>query len=278
MMWLVALRQETDLVVPEPVSTCDGDLLTITGVEEVPEPRICVLLRWIPGRFLDDGLTPAHLERVGEFMAHLQLHGARFRPPDGFARGRVDNLTHRARAIAAQGTSEAIARQQVDNPTDEADAIRLVTETCSPEDGARVETLIGRVREVQRLVGQGPETFGLIHGDLHQENYFFHQGRVRAIDFDDCGYGYYLYDMAATLSEVSWRENTPALRESFLAGYRSVRSLSAGHMQYLDTFIALRYLQVMIWLVELRNHPAFRDTWASSVEELLQGIREFVEH
>jgi Ser/Thr protein kinase RdoA (MazF antagonist) len=277
MMWLAALRQETDLVVPEPIPTRDGDLLTVTRVAEIPEPRICVLFRWIDGRFLDTRLSPSHLERVGAFMASLQSHGSQFRPPDGFVRGRLDNLTDKARRIAARGNSGDLVRQQVDNPDDETAAIRLITEIGSPDDGARVAVLIKKIREVQRVVGQKSETFGLIHGDLHQSNYFFHRGEVRAIDFDDCGYGYYLYDMAVTLSEVNWRENTPALRKSFLAGYRSVRFLSAEHEGYLDTFIALRDLQIMIWKIEMRNHPAFRDGWASSVKEMLQDVKQFVE-
>jgi Ser/Thr protein kinase RdoA (MazF antagonist) len=278
MMWLAALRQETDLVVPEPIPTRDGNLLTIASVTEVPEPRICVLFRWIDGRFLDVRLTPSHLERVGTFMASLQLHGAQFRPPDGFVRGRLDNLTEEARRTAGRGTRETVVRQQIDHPADETAAIRLVTEVCSAEDGARVAALIRKTRELQQIVGQKPETFGLIHGDLHQDNYFFHHGQVRAIDFDDCGYGYYLYDMAVTLSEVNWRDNTPALRKSFLAGYRSMRDLSPEHEGYLDTFITFRDLQLIIWKIEMRSHPAFRDGWASSVKEMLQDVKNFVEH
>ena len=277
MMWLAALRQETDLVVPEPTPTRDGNLLTVASIEEVPEPRICVLFRWIPGRFFDDKLTPSHLERVGTFMARLQLYGAQFRRPAGFARGRLDNLTDKARHAAARDGSEAFARQQIDNPTDEAAAIRLVTEICSTEDGERVERLIRKIREAQRIIGQGPDTFGLIHGDLHQENYLFHKDGVQAIDFDDCGFGYYLYDLAVTLSEVNWRENTPALRQGLLGGYRSVRALSPEHEQYPDTFIAFRDLQLMISNIEMRDHPAFRDGWAASVKVMLQDVKDFVE-
>jgi Ser/Thr protein kinase RdoA (MazF antagonist) len=275
--WLAALRRETEFVVPEPLPTRDGDLLTVSSVEGVPEPRICVLFRWVEGRFLDARLTPSHLERVGAFMAGLQLHGARFQPPNDFVRGRLDNLTDQARRLAARGASEAIARGQIDHPDDETAAVRLITEICSSEDGARVATLIRKVRETQRALGQGPETFGLIHGDLHQGNYLFHGDQVRAIDFDDCGYGYYLYDMAVTLSEVNWRKDTPALRKSFLAGYRRVRDFSPEHEQYLDTFIALRDLQLMTWKIEMRAHPAFRTGWASSVKEMLRDIKDFVE-
>jgi Ser/Thr protein kinase RdoA (MazF antagonist) len=272
MVWLTALRQETDLVVPQPVPTRNGDLVAVVSVDGVPEPRICVLLRWIPGRFLADGLTPSHLKRVGAFMACLHLSGGRFRPPAGFVRGRVDNLYGKP-----PGISEALARQQVDNPEDEATAIRLVAEVCSPEDGARVAKLIERIREVQRAVGQGPETFGLIHGDLHQENYFFHQGQVRAIDFDDCGYGHYLYDMAVTLYNVNWRDDFESLREGFMAGYRCIRPLSSQHEQVLNTFMDLRELQFMIWAIEMRDHPAFRDRWESEVKETLDRTKEAIE-
>ena len=277
MMWLAALRQETDLVVPEPIATRDGNLLTVADIEEIPEPRICVLFRWIPGHFFDDKLTPSHLERVGEFMARLQLDGAQFRRPNGFMRGRLDNLTDSARHAAARGGSEALVRQQIDNPADEAAAIRLVTEMCSKEDGERVERLIRKLREAQKIIGQGPDTFGLIHGDLHQENYLFHRDQVRAIDFDDCGFGYYLYDLAVTLSEVNWRENTPALRQGLLDGYRSVRALLPEHERYLDRFIAFRDLQLMIYNIEMRDHPAFRDGWASSAKVMLQDLKDFVE-
>jgi len=277
MMWLAALRRETDLVVPEPITTLDGNLLTVTNVTEIPEPRICVLFRWIDGRFLDHRLTSSQLERVGAFMARLQLHGAQFRPPAGFVRGRLDNLTEAARRMAGQGTNETLIRQQIDNPVDESAAIHLVAEICSPEDGARVAALIRKAREVQQVVGQTSETFGLIHGDLHQGNYFFHNGQVRAIDFDDCGYGYYLYDMAVTLSEVNWRKNTPELRKGFLKGYHSIRELSSEHEGYLDMFIAFRDLQLIIWKIEMRHHPAFRDGWASNVKEMLQDIKNFLE-
>jgi len=267
--WLAELQQQDDLVAPSPAPTRTGDLLTVASVEGVPEPRICVLFRWISGRFLDAGLTAAHLRRVGAFMARLHESGARFQLPNGFVRGRLDNLYGKPRGI-----SEALARQQVDNPEDEATTIQLVTEVCSPEDGRAVAKLIRKIRTVQRLLGLGTETFGLIHGDLHQENYLFDRGQVRAIDFDDCGYGHYVYDLAVTLFNLSGRDDTPLLREGFLAGYRSIRPLSGEHEQYLDTFFDLRDLQMMIWAIEMRNHPAFRDRWAAEVQATLKYIKE----
>lgn len=272
MMWLAALRQDTNLVVPQPIPTRDGEFVTIVGVEGVPEPRMCVLLRWITGRFMNDGLTPSHLERAGAFMAHLHLSTIQFKLPDGFVRGRLDNLYGKP-----QGISETVARQQVDNPEDEAMAILHVADVCSSQDTILVEKLIGKIRGVQRTIGHQPEVFGLIHGDFHQWNYLFHQGQVRLIDFDDCGYGHHLYDMAVTIYNIDWKDNASALRVGFLAGYRQVRPLSDEHEQYLDTLMALRDLQMMLWAIEMRDHPAFRHKWQAEVAEILSVLKEVVE-
>jgi Ser/Thr protein kinase RdoA (MazF antagonist) len=76
---------------------------------------------------------------------------------------------------------------------------------------------------------------------------------------------------------VRFRDNTPQLREGFLTGYRSVRPLSAEHERYVDISMDLRDLQMMIWEIEMRNHPVFRDTWAAEVRETLKYIKEVVE-
>lgn len=272
MMWLDALREEGELVVPVPVPTRDGDLLTIAAADGVPEPRVCVLFRWVPGRFFDESLRPIHLKKVGALMAHLQQHGANFTPSDGFVRGRLDHLCGKP-----DGISESLARQRVDNPEDEAAAIRLVSEVCSPEDGALIRAYIEKVRAVQRSIGYGPDDFGLIHGDLHQENYLFDRGQAQAIDFDDCGYGHYLYDIGVTLNNVHWHDDASELRQAFLAGYRSVRPLSLEHEAHIDLFIFLREIQIMLWEIEMRNHPAFRDSWEADVKEVLAEIRKIVE-
>jgi Ser/Thr protein kinase RdoA (MazF antagonist) len=271
MLWLAFLNQE-GFVVPSPVTTRANDFLTLVESDGVPEPRSCVLFRWLDGRFIDDNLKPKHLALVGEFMARLHNSGRKFSPPDGFARGRLDNLCGKPRGI-----SETLARSQTNNPEDESKAIELVTKICSPEDGKRVEKLIGIIRKAQLELGRGEETFGLIHGDLHQENYFFNQGQVRAIDFDDCGYGHYLYDIAVTFFNIDGHDNASSLKESFLSGYRSLRSLSKEHEVYLEVFMNLRELQMMLWVIEMRHHPEFRATWQEDVKASCKYIEKVIE-
>lgn len=253
MSWLVALQRETRLNVPDPIPTQTEDLLTVAAVDGVPTPRICVLLRWGEGRFLDAGLTPSHLERVGTFVARLHEHAMGFEPPPGFVRGRIGDLSGGVRDYVA-GT---------------------VREFCGLEAAATVEAILGLVEGARDELGAGPDAFGLIHADLHQENYLFDRGRVRAIDFDDCGWGHFAYDLTVVLSELGWRPDYEARRAGLLRGYRAVRDFPAAHEHYLEVFHGLRLLQLTLWFLEQRDHPAFAH-WEEEVRYGLENLTTLV--
>jgi len=252
--WITAVQRETELAVPEPVLGPDGSPLTIIEVEGVPGPRICVLFRWQPGRFLDAGLTPSHLERVGEFTARLHAQAVGFVPPDGFTRWRIEDVSDEAAEYVTG----------------------LVGAECGRDAASLAESVMELVRRAQRELGMGPDVFGLIHSDLHQENYLFHRGRVGAIDFDDCGWGHFGYDLAVTLSELQHLPNPAALRAGLLRGYRSVRPLTAEHERYLDVFHSLRVLKLALWFIEQRDHPGFAD-WEAQARDGLADLRKIAD-
>jgi len=265
LMWLAAIRRDTDLVVPEPVPTNDGDLVTVVADPDIPEPRTCDLLRWIDGRFIHRGLTPAHLHRVGAFMGHLQAHGQRWPLPDGFTRGRVDNITRFA------GT-----RKDNLSPEVAAHAADLVVRVHSARGGPIAHAVLDMARAARNSLAGVPEVSGLMHADLHQENFLFAGVRVGAIDFDDCGFGSYLYDLAVTLSELTHRPGYRELRAALIAGYRTVRPLTAEREQLIGAFIALRFLQLAMVIVETRENPMFRDTWAGAVAWHLDWLERYL--
>ncbi|MDP9300125.1 MAG: phosphotransferase [Actinomycetota bacterium] len=250
-VWISALRRDTGLAVPEPVPTADGSLLTVTEAEGVPAPRVCVLFRWGPGRFLDAGLTTWHLERVGRFIARLHDQALDFAPPAGFERWRIGDLTTEVTAYVASAVGGQFGSKAV----------------------SIVEAVMDLVQHARQELGTGPDVFGLIHADLHQENYLFHRGRVRAIDFDDCGWGHFVYDLAVTLSELRGRRDYAALRGGLLRGYRAVRPLPPGHERYLEVFHGLRLLQLTLWFLEQRDHPAFSD-WEAEARDGLVDLRK----
>jgi Ser/Thr protein kinase RdoA (MazF antagonist) len=237
MIWLSALRRDAGLAVPEPMLTTDGELHTVADVEGVSEPRVCVLLRWEPGRFLDSGLTPLHLERVGRLIARLHEHAISFDPPSGFERWRIGDVSGEAAAYATT----------------------VVREQCGPDAAALAESVMSDVQQAQEGLGTDQDVFGLIHADLHQENYLFQRGQVRAIDFDDCGWGHFAYDLMVALSELRGRADYTELRAGLLRGYRDVRPFDVDHERYLEVFHGLRLLQLTLWFIEQRDHPAFPD-------------------
>ena len=92
-----------------------------------------------------------------------------------------------------------------------------------------------------------------------EKNYLFHGGEVRLIDFGDCGWGHYLYDLAVTVSELVDLPHHSQLRAGLLGGYRQVRPLSPAHEAFIQPFVMLREVQNLTWFVMLRDDPLYRD-------------------
>lgn len=268
LLWLAALHQEPSLAAPVPVPTSAGELMVRISA---PGYGPGVLMGWIPGRFLDQRLQTSHLEQVGAYMARLHTSAYRFTPPSSFVRSRLDSLSHKP-----AGISEARARRPPDDAESEATALQLVAAACSPAEAEFVTRFLHRIRAAQERLGYSPDTFGLVHGDLHQRNYLFHQGQVRAIDFDDCGYGHYLYDLAVTLFDLRFRPGATKLRQGLFRGYRRVRTLDVEHEQELEFFIDLRELQMMLWMLGRRHHPSLQGVWEREVRETLSYFRRIV--
>ncbi|GLZ29655.1 aminoglycoside phosphotransferase [Lentzea sp. NBRC 105346] len=244
MTWLRRLRHDTDLGVPDPVPTRDGDLVAVAGDPLVPGERGCVLYRWVEGRFLDRSLTPAHLYEVGVLMARLQEHGATMAP---LARPAPDFLTERA--------------------------AELVRAAHSAEGAKLVATAMARIARTKEALGTGPDAYGLIHADLHYENFLFHGAEARAIDFDDCGYAHFAYDLAVTIFELrsgSGLRDREKLQDAVRAGYRSVRPLPPD--EAIEDLIMLRRLQLALYMVEHRDEPMFRSKWSDELEWCLKKL------
>ena len=260
MAWLAALRRDTMLQVPEPEVAVDGSLVVTVADPGVPGERSCVLLRWIGGRFVDRRLTPGHLALLGRLMGELQSHAAGWMPPAGFVRPRLDGLTAEARRASVTGPG-APTPSTIPGIEDATRAVALVETLLSASEAGVAARAIAWAREATRALGGRVGSGGLVHGDLHQENVLFTPEGVAAIDFDDCGWGLYLYDVAVPLSELTERHRYPELRGAFLDAYARSRSLPADAETVIDALIAYRGLQLIVWVLESREQAAFRDRW-----------------
>jgi Ser/Thr protein kinase RdoA (MazF antagonist) len=276
MAWLRAIRDETDLSVPEPVAARDGSLVVAARDAGVPDPRVCVLLRRLDGRFIDERLTPAHLRQVARLQAGLHEHAGGWTPPQGFVRPRLDMLTS---AEKAGGVGLETARRRADHPSrEDADrSLQLIAELTSPAGAADCAEALDVVWATTRELSAEPDGTGLVHGDLHQENYLFERGIARAIDFDDCGWGFTLYDLAVTLSELEGHPRYDGLRAALLDEYAGRRSLPPRADVHLEAFAILRRMQLLMWGLESRRHAAFRDGWRAWAREDLRGLAAALE-
>jgi Ser/Thr protein kinase RdoA (MazF antagonist) len=107
---------------------------------------------------------------------------------------------------------------------------------------------VDRISQRLSTYGKGPECFGLIHGDLRLANLLIDGTAVKVIDFDDCGFGWYMYDAATPVSFYEHETQVPDLIESWKTGYRRVLDLSKKDEAEIPTFVMLRRLLLVAWI------------------------------
>jgi Ser/Thr protein kinase RdoA (MazF antagonist) len=246
LQWLLAIRRDTTLMVPAPVPALDGSLIQEVPVSGEAAPRQCLLLHWVSGEFRNESLTRQDAQRVGMFMAQLHCHA------DQFVVSQASPPTRRALFCDVNAWT---------------DPPRNATAYFSSDELAMFAATAQRVQMAVRELGEGRDVFGFIHADLHQWNYLFHGQNVRAIDFDDCGWGYQAYDIVVTLSYLE-----TALQDAFLAGYQSVHPLPACYAEYREVFVAARTLVMASWILSWPQ-PSYRSWGPGYLQEAVRRLR-----
>ncbi|TWP53780.1 phosphotransferase [Lentzea tibetensis] len=241
--WSMALRAQADLLTPQPLPTREGELTTTTSAPGAPQPRTCSVLRWMDGRRHTRSPRPVHLHRLGAAMARLHNHADTWPHPAGFVRTRWDWETFFGDTMQYGGINAAQVWDLL------------------PDDLRRAfDRVAAAARRAMTQLGEGPETFGLIHADLHLDNALFAGDVVKLIDFDDCGIGHRIYDVAVALWELRHRGDYPALRTALIDGYTAHRPLPQAHLDHLDMFIAIREVAFGLWFVgTAQTNPVFQD-------------------
>jgi Ser/Thr protein kinase RdoA (MazF antagonist) len=237
MMWLAALRRDTDLGVPEPLATCEGTLVTTVEAPGVPEARHCVVFGWMPGPDLAEKLTTDNVRKLGELAAQLHQHASGFRPPEGF------RLKTRDR-IFPFGEPEVLFED--DHRPLYAPGGREVFGLAMRRVQAELDHLYADERGLH-----------VIHNDLHQWNVKVFHGKIYALDFEDLMWGYPVQDIAVTLYYLQGYAAYPALREAFQQGYTLYRDWPEQRPKQIDLLIASRGLELANFVLQ-DPHPQWR--------------------
>jgi Ser/Thr protein kinase RdoA (MazF antagonist) len=228
--WAMALRRSGVVITPNPVPGRDGALIQAMAHSTMSRPRNIVLFDWETGSepgIGDDLEGP--FETLGAVTARMHQHAHDWTRPDSFTRLTWDFETSLGDAAPHWGRWR--------------DGMGL--DAAKEALFARTVAAIGRRLE---RYGKGHERFGLIHCDLRLANLLIDGQDVKVIDFDDCGFGWYMYDAATPVSFYEHEPQVPALIEAWVRGYRSVAPLAAEDEAEIPTFVMLRRLLLVAWI------------------------------
>lgn len=112
-----------------------------------------------------------------------------------------------------------------------------------------------RERLADYLAGGAEVT--LIHTDALRENVFRNSDGLALIDFDDSGFGFVMYDLAASVTQLVDDPLYPKLRAAIMDGYARVRGLRAEDRAAFDMFAMLRAFSALGWTMPRlpADHP-----------------------
>jgi Ser/Thr protein kinase RdoA (MazF antagonist) len=240
LQWIDALREDGAIETPTAVPAPTGERVVDLGTHNV------VLFEWLPGATPEpDGDDVIDgFRTLGAVSARMHAHARRWPTPPGFDRPRWDY----AHTLGRHGHWGAWQ-----------DGLGM-----GAEERRQLERLDGTIARRLRDYGHG-ERFGLVHADIRLANLLADGRAVRVIDFDDCGFSWFMYDFATTVSFMEDHPRVPELQQAWLDGYRGVAPLDPEDEAELDTFVMLRRLLLVAWI-------GSHHTFATEAAELGAGF------
>jgi Ser/Thr protein kinase RdoA (MazF antagonist) len=259
--WLSRLHNDGALSVPQVGQFASGQPMIVPiKVGERSSWVNAVLMNHLEGETRDSSQVQAHeISKIGEFLGNLHQFSAnnsrQINPVD------FPNLNW-----------EGLFGEKGSYPlTEEAKAL------FSTQQLTVMDTVAQTVKSAMDKLGQDKDEFGLIHGDFLLKNLLFHEEEVRALDFEYCGWGYYLYDLSPLLWQLKPLSNYKELEEELWQGYSSIRPLTEHHRQLLETFIAGRQVASMRWVAANQHNPAYQGKVESILQQRTAELQGFLE-
>lgn len=230
--WMQALAQ-AGLPVPMPVPTVSGDLVFDgTG-------RVATVIGWIEGAALGEAGLPLagsvseqskQFTAIGALMARMHNATDALALPEWFTRPRWD--------LGGLLGGSPVWGKFWESPALTYAERRLVLDARD------------RATDVLRDFKDQGGDFGLIHADVLRENVLFSGKTGSIIDFDDCGFGFRMYDFATLASQNEDEPHYADLMAAAVDGYRGKRALPKADVALLPLFVMLRRFASMGWVVD----------------------------
>lgn len=232
--WIEALRADGVATVPEPLRTADGELLA--ALDDGGSLRHVAAFAFMGGQEPEPGADLAGWYRaLGSITARLHSHARGWRPDANFRRKTWDfDATLGDRPLWGDWR----AGLGLDAP-----------------GRALIARAADLLREQLAAYGAAGRKFGLIHADLRPANLLVDGDRLGVIDFDDCGFSWFMYDFAAAVSFMEHEPFIPELEEAWLDGYATVAPVAAEDRAMLPALVLLRRILLTAWVASHEETP-----------------------
>jgi Ser/Thr protein kinase RdoA (MazF antagonist) len=175
-----------------------------------------------------------YFARLGALMGQLHNQASRWTPPAGFTRKRLD-------ADGLLGDRPHFGRF-------------WEYHSLSAQEQRMLLHARDEIVRVLMAYGDDARVFSMIHADMNDENLVIDGDRLTVIDFDDAAFGWHLYDIAIALNGCA-EPVAGASEAAFVAGYRSVRTMSDADLALLPMFRLIRGMAVLGWKGERPEVP-----------------------
>lgn len=240
----------------KPQLSVDGDYIVNLVFDD--EHRQAVAFERLPGKEPDLGQNDLcyWFEKLGAITARLHQHAKSWQPPKWFTRRRWDyeGIIGDTAFWGSWKDSQGL-----------------------DEEGKQVfaETL-AKVKPLIMKFGTDPEHFGIIHGDMRATNLLVDDDKLQVIDFDDMGFGYYMFDFGAALSFMEQSPDIDKFARSWVKGYESVHKLSDEERSMLPTFSILRRIELCAWCASHSEVPYAHENGVQITLDTVKLCRKYL--
>ena len=243
---------------PVPRASLDGDFIVELPGTGSEAPFLCDVIEWIDGKQLDSvtGETDTTEQELlsayrvlGGIAARVHNQASAWTPPPDFKR-------HAWNAEGLLGECPVWGRF-------------WELEALTKENVSILQAARSKLKAALELLGEDAQHYGLIHADMLAENILVTGTQVNLIDFDDCGFGWHLFEVATPLFFYLGEPVFDRMLEAFVAGYRQYRPLSDEHLQYLPLFLLARGFTYLGWFHTRKETDTAKELTPDVVETVV---------